>query len=172
MTAVIGILNKNAVALAADSAVTVSGSNGRKIYNTANKIFTLSKYHPVSIVIYNSANFITTPWEIIVKIYRNELGDKSFPNLKDYSDDFFKFLEEREFFNTPETINHSIQSLIYHSFNELSEMAMEKAIEDYSDLITKSQKERESIYKENLLSIIEFQIQKLNQKKNYQISNH
>ncbi|AEM70522.1 hypothetical protein Murru_1481 [Allomuricauda ruestringensis DSM 13258] len=161
MTAVIGILNKNAVALAADSAVTVSGSNGRKIYNTANKIFTLSKYHPVSIVIYNSANFITTPWEIIVKIYRNELGDKSFPNLKDYSDDFFKFLEEREFFNTPETINHSIQSLIYHSFNELSEMAMEKAIEDYSDLITKSQKERESIYKENLLSIIEFQIQKI-----------
>ena len=39
MTAVIGILNKNAVAIAADSAVTVTGSNGRKIYNTANKIF-------------------------------------------------------------------------------------------------------------------------------------
>lgn len=84
LTAVIGILNKNAVAIAADSAVTVSGNSGRKIYNTANKIFTLSKYHPVSVIVYNSANFITTPWEIIIKLYRNELKEKSFPSLQDY----------------------------------------------------------------------------------------
>ncbi|NVN16952.1 hypothetical protein GUA46_01255 [Muricauda sp. HICW] len=161
MTAVIGILNKNAVALAADSAVTVSGSNGRKIYNTANKIFTLSKYHPVSIVIYNSANFITTPWEIIIKIYRNELGEKSFPNLKDYSDNFFKFLKEKEFFNNPETISHSIQSLIYHSFNDLIDMAMQSAIEEHSDLISKSPEDRLSLFKNNLLEMIEFQIQKI-----------
>jgi ATP-dependent protease HslVU (ClpYQ) peptidase subunit len=38
MTAVIGILNKEAVAVAADSAVTIGWQNGRKIYNTANKI--------------------------------------------------------------------------------------------------------------------------------------
>ena len=33
MIAVIGILNKTGVALAADSAVTVSGANKNKIYN-------------------------------------------------------------------------------------------------------------------------------------------
>lgn len=32
MTAVIGILNKSGIALAADSAVIISGGNGRKIY--------------------------------------------------------------------------------------------------------------------------------------------
>ena len=32
MTAVVGILNKQAIAVAADSAVTISGSNGRKMY--------------------------------------------------------------------------------------------------------------------------------------------
>jgi hypothetical protein len=40
MTAEIGMLNKYAVALAADSAVTVSGNNGKsKVYNSANKLF-------------------------------------------------------------------------------------------------------------------------------------
>lgn len=70
MTAVVGILNKQAVALAADSAVTISGAKGRKIFNKANKLFTLSKYHPVGIMVYSSAAFMTTPWETIIKIYR------------------------------------------------------------------------------------------------------
>ena len=49
MTAVVGILNKQAVAIAADSAVTVTGANGRKIFNRANKVFALSKLHPSGI---------------------------------------------------------------------------------------------------------------------------
>ena len=46
MTAVIGILNKNGMTMAADSAVTVTGGNSKKIYNTANKIF-LKQEHGV-----------------------------------------------------------------------------------------------------------------------------
>ena len=61
MTAVVGILNKQAIAVAADSAVTISGSNGRKIFNHANKIFRLSYGQPVGIMIYNSADFMQTP---------------------------------------------------------------------------------------------------------------
>ena len=33
MTAVVGILNKHAVAIAADSAVTIGGNGGKKIFN-------------------------------------------------------------------------------------------------------------------------------------------
>ena len=77
MTAVVGILNKQAVALAADSAVTIGGTNGRKIFNKANKVFTLSKRHPVGIMIYNSASFMLTPWETIIKVYRKQLGKKN-----------------------------------------------------------------------------------------------
>ena len=80
MTAVAGILNKQGVAIAADSAVTVSGFQGRKVYNSANKIFTLSKYHPVGIAIYNSAQFMGIPWEILIKEYRNNLLIKLFRN--------------------------------------------------------------------------------------------
>ena len=58
MTAEIVIMNKSAVALAADSAVTVGCERGEKIYNTINKLFMLSKYHPVGIMVYGSAGLI------------------------------------------------------------------------------------------------------------------
>lgn len=159
MTAVIGILNKNAVAIAADSAVTVSGNNGKKIYNNANKIFTLSKHHPVSIIIYNSANFISTPWEIIIKLYRNQLKEKSFPKLKDYSDDFFKFLKDQQFFSTKETIESFNENLIYHSFEDLSELAIKKAVESDTDLISISSEERISLFRQNIIDLMSQRIE-------------
>src|SRR5690606_5018694 len=103
MTAVVGILNKQGVALAADSAVTIGGPNGRKILNKANKVFALSKIHPVGIMIYNSASFMATPWETIIKIYRKQLGNKSHTTLRDYKLDFLNFLRTKRFFTTSET---------------------------------------------------------------------
>ncbi len=97
MTAVVGILNKHAVALAADSAVTIGGGSGRKIFNKANKVFALSKQHPVGIMIYNSASFMATPWEIIIKVYRKQLNSKSFPTLAEYQNDFIEFLRAKIF---------------------------------------------------------------------------
>ena len=52
MTAIVGILNKRAAVMAADSAVTVSNGNGIKIYNTATKIFRLSVEPPIGVMIY------------------------------------------------------------------------------------------------------------------------
>ncbi len=161
MTAVIGILNKNAVAIAADSAVTVSGSNGRKIYNTANKIFTLSKYHPVAIIIYNSANFINTPWEIIIKIYRNELKDKSFPFLEDYSKDFFEFLKNRKFFTTEETIKHYYFSFLYGLIEDLKGMSFEKAIENEENLLALSEEERIQVFIKYFSEILLFETERI-----------
>ena len=102
MTAVLGILNKQAVAIAADSAVTIGDPNNHKIFNRANKIFTLSKFHPVGVMIYNSANFMGTPWETIIKIYRKNLSDKCFPTIKHYQEDFISFLKEKHFFSNEE----------------------------------------------------------------------
>ena len=96
MTAIVAVLNKHAAAIAADSAVTMG--NTHKVVNSANKIFTLSKYHPVAVMTYSNANFMGVPWDIIIKEYRKELGDKAFPVLKDYVDDFIRFLHSRHFF--------------------------------------------------------------------------
>ncbi len=97
MTAVVGILNKQAVAIAADSAVTIGG---KTILNKSNKVFTLSKYHPVGVMLYNSASFMSTPWETIIKIYRNQLGKNHFPTVKDYQDDFLNYLQTKNYFST------------------------------------------------------------------------
>lgn len=92
MTAIVGVLNKHGMSIASDSAETIG--NGVKIYNKANKIFTLSKYSPVGVAIYSSASFsCLVPWEIIIKMYRKQLGDTKFKTLTEYVDDFFKFLD-------------------------------------------------------------------------------
>jgi len=93
MTAEIALMNKEAIALAADSAVTMTTGSIPKIFPSANKIFALSKYHPVGIMIYGAASFMGVPWEIIIKIYRNKLCKKSFLKLEDYAKDFISFID-------------------------------------------------------------------------------
>lgn len=93
MTAIVGILNKQAVAVAADSAVTVGG--GVKIYNTANKIFNLAKGCPVGIAIYGNASLNgCVPWEVVIKMYRKHIGSNKFPLLSDYVSDFIEYVKE------------------------------------------------------------------------------
>lgn len=119
MTAVVGILNKHAVAIAADSAVTIDNANGHKIFNKANKLFALSKYHPVAIMVYNSASFMYTPWETIIKVYRQALGDRSFPSLRDYQIDFFAFLRSKHFYTTQDVQLAFLKNLIRQSLDAL-----------------------------------------------------
>lgn len=86
MTAEIAVMNEEAIALAADSAV-----SGPKIFTSANKIFALSKYHPVAVMVFANAQFLNVPWETIIKQYRRELGSKSFDTLAEHADHFVSF---------------------------------------------------------------------------------
>lgn len=91
MTAIVGILNKQGMAVAADSAATIGG--GMKVFNTANKLFALSKHHPVGIAVYGTATFNGyIPWEIIIKEYRKTLKEKCHNSTADYMKDFYNFL--------------------------------------------------------------------------------
>lgn len=120
MTAVVGILNKQAVALAADSAVTISGGSERRIFNRANKLFALSKFHPVGIMIYNSASFMETPWETIIKIYRKNLGKKSFDTLEEYQNDFIEFLRQKSFFSSAGDQLKYIFQIFYRAIDSIN----------------------------------------------------
>lgn len=93
MTAIVGTINRRGVAFAADSAATLTISDKVKITNHTNKIFALSKKHPVGIAIYNNLDFHGVPWENIFKMYRdNHLKDNSFAKLSDYTNDFWRYL--------------------------------------------------------------------------------
>jgi len=93
MTAEVAIMNKLAVALAADSAVTMELRGRRKIYDSINKLFALSKFRPVGIMVYGNAEFMDVPWETIIKLYRARLGIGAFQKLEDYVVDFIRFIE-------------------------------------------------------------------------------
>ncbi|MCW8283456.1 hypothetical protein K7A42_21390 [Agrobacterium sp. InxBP2] len=92
MTAEIAILNKTAIALAADSAVTIGGGSNAKIYNTISKIFELSETCPVGIMIFNRLDFMGLPLEVVIKEYRRKRRGKSFKTVRDWKDDFFHYL--------------------------------------------------------------------------------
>ena len=91
MTAEVAILNRGAVAIAADSAVTIGGP-GSKIYNSANKLFALSTVEPVAVMVYNAASFGSIPWETIIKEYRRELALTSYPTVEEYASQFIEHL--------------------------------------------------------------------------------
>ncbi len=94
MTAEVAIMNKSAVALAADSAGTIRIGDEQKIFEDINKLFALSKFHPVGLMVYGSAEFMGVDWETIVKLFRNCIQERSFNTLHDYVDHFLRFLEE------------------------------------------------------------------------------
>lgn len=93
MTAEVAILNKTAVALAADSAVTISaGSDQQKIYDSADKLFELSCHDPIGIMVNGDMNFAQAPLPVLVKMFRESCA--RFKNCEDASESFLRFLAD------------------------------------------------------------------------------
>lgn len=96
MTAEVALLNKTAVALAADSAMTLGGAG--KTY-PAQKLFSLARHHSVGMMIYNNAEFMGVPWETLIKMYRDTLGDQSLSSISAYVREFLDFIGTAPFSN-------------------------------------------------------------------------
>lgn len=89
MTSEVLIMTPSAVAMAADSVVTV---NGNKTYEGVNKLFMLSNNPPMGIMTYNNANFLTFPMETIIKDFRDKISDKKFNTIYDFKKEFNDYL--------------------------------------------------------------------------------
>lgn len=122
MTSEVVLMNRSGVALAADSAATVGSGQNRKIYNSAVKLFSLTKYHPVGAMIYNDSDFMGLPWETIIKYYRDILGTKSMEFLEGYGKNLIDFLHKNY-----EIFPESSQDYIY-----------KKKVKDYFERINSS----------------------------------
>lgn len=136
MTAEVSIMNKHGMSLAADSAITSGFDGVPKVYNSANKLFPLSNHHPIGFMVYGAASFMEIPWEVIIKSYRDEVGDKTFDDVQDYFEDFLTFLNRDRRFK-----NEEIEDVIvYRTFSDLLkriitrvENQIEEAGEEVSD---------------------------------------
>lgn len=105
MTAEVALINTTSVALAADSAMTLGGPN--KTYPTQ-KLFALTKHHPVGVMIYNNAEFMGIPWETLIKMHRHSLGNTSHSSIEAYVDDLFHFIGDASFTNA----EHELENLL------------------------------------------------------------
>lgn len=146
MTAEVAILNREAVAIAADSAATVGDQSGQKIFSSSNKIFSLSKYHPVGIMIHGSATFMSVPWETIIKIFRNKLSDKKLDTLNDYAGEFISFLQSELSIFPESEQRKNVNSSIHGYFIKIRNEILEKIKNDLS--------QNESIEEKDIKKII------------------
>jgi chemotaxis regulatin CheY-phosphate phosphatase CheZ len=127
MTAEVVVMNKRGLALAADSAIT-SGSEGvQKVYNTANKLFSLSSDQPVGIMVYGAASFMEVPWDVIIKSYRDHLGKRKFDDLADYMEDLLNFLCDDHRFKNEEVE----EIIVYRIFSD----HLKRLVKDVEEVI-------------------------------------
>ena len=93
MSAAVCVLNKESVAIAADSAITIG--NRSAIYNTADKLFALEGL-PVGIVIFGSVDNLGVPISVVINEFTIKIKKSKtvLNNLKDYAAFFVDFIEQ------------------------------------------------------------------------------
>ena len=152
MTAEIAVMNEEAIALAADSAVT----GPAKIFTSANKIFALSKYHPVALMVFDSAQFHSVPWETIVKQYRRELGDQCFLSLAAHADHFLEYFSTAKALFPPEAQERGVARLALSLFQAI--------LQDAFDVVKDQLQKGEEPTGEEVVATIEHWIEKHHQR--------
>jgi len=134
MTSEVVIMNKKGMSLAADSAITSGRDGVQKVYNSANKLFSLSGSHPVGIMIYGAASFMEVPWEVIIKSYRDHLGKKIYDDLTGYAEGLLDFLNKDERFKNKELesiiVDRTYSDMLKQIVKEVEEEIEQHAAED------------------------------------------
>ena len=95
MTSEVVLMNNKAVAVAADSVVTVAVDGvPRKTFTGVQKLFEISKGRPVAMMIYANAEIMGLPWKTVINSYIAQAKNPKFGSVKEYADDFFKYLDK------------------------------------------------------------------------------
>lgn len=152
MTAEIALLNKLAVTLAADSAVTIGSGEATKVYNSADKIFEGTNHDPIAVMVYNSPELNGVPVESIVKMYRDRHCEKQFATVFDYAEAFLRHLET---LGAPElTINWNIQGLASAKIDTMHEF-IQHATDDFFRAVGSGERE---VSQEQILPTLESEL--------------
>lgn len=116
MTSEVLMLNKDAVVLAADSAVTTGRDPHPRYSKAANKIFDLCVHGNVAVTIYSAAELDGVPWELALKQFRH--ADKATaqrPKLKDYVDALLAYLQANPALFPPEHLEKQLERRIFNA---------------------------------------------------------
>ena len=77
-------------------------------------------------MIYGSANFMSTPWDLIIKLYCSKRGNKSRNSVKEYVDDFIDFLGDEYYFCNKEIQDYSFRHQLIDFYCSVRDSAKRK----------------------------------------------
>lgn len=122
MTSEVVVMNRLSVALAADSASTVMGPDGKeKIWNSANKLFALSRCQPVGVMFYSDPSIAGVPWETLIKEFRASEAAKSYSTLEEYACAFVGYLRDNPAFFSLDAQREIFFKIVKRRFAEIYE---------------------------------------------------
>jgi hypothetical protein len=98
MTSEIAVMNQRAVALAADSAVTLIDGGTVVVRNDQRKLFNLMNGQPVGLMFFGVADVMGHPWEHLIEHYQKKVKPRGFAHLGDYATSFTGMLDNLEEF--------------------------------------------------------------------------
>lgn len=125
MTAEVAILNKGAVVLAADSAVTISrGSSQEKTFDTAEKLFELSTRNHVGIMVNGDLDFLEAPLAVLIKSFRD--GCDGCESIHQITTLFLEFLSEFSRATPQDVLDNNIKSAVSWPLGEVQTRASKK----------------------------------------------
>lgn len=133
MSTCLVIMNREGVAIAADSAVTIGSIN---IVNTADKIVQLQNFSHAAVVVAGTAEYMNLPIKTVIQMFDKYLQNKkiSVLSMKELNDLFINFLAENPFldFETQRFIR--IQLRFY--FDQVFEKGFSmETLKKYQDLL-------------------------------------
>ena len=111
MTSQFAAINAEGIALASDSAVTISGRGQRSTFNKVNKIFPLGGNHQIAIMICGSPQYQpgNISWERVIGLFSNDLKKSHHDWFDDYVDRFLRFVKNSKDINDDNQNNLAIQ---------------------------------------------------------------
>jgi hypothetical protein len=123
MTSEIAVLNQRAVALAADSAVTLVDGGLVAVRNDQRKLFNLIEGRPVGLMFFGVADVMGHPWELLIEHYQRKVKPQAFPRVADYAQSFLGSLDNLEEFFPKARRNDEYKRLLASVFRYLFHFA-------------------------------------------------
>jgi hypothetical protein len=137
MTSEIAVMNQRAVALAADSAVTLIDGGTVVVRNDQRKLYNLVEGRGVGVMFFGVADIMGHPWEHLIEHYQKKIRPKEFARLGDYAQSFAGMLDNLNEFFPPDRqkddfkrLLASVYRYIFHLAQYLRETGEDQSISD------------------------------------------
>jgi len=98
MTSEIAVMNQRAVALAADSAVTLIDGGTVVVRNDQRKLFNLAVGQPIGVMFFGVADIMGHPWEHLIEHFQKKAKPGKLRHVRDYAEKFAGMLDNLDEF--------------------------------------------------------------------------